>query len=640
MRVEPYDTDRQQTFSRRAFVLGGATSLVFVGIGARLYQLQVLDYEDYALQATENQFNWRLLPPLRGEIIDRFGAKLATNRRSFRVMIIPEEVSAQSASMDEAVAALSRVIQIDEARREKILREARTKLPFMEIEVEDNLGWDEFARINFESPLLPGVRTEVGETRYYPLGPAVSSIVGYVGPPSADDIVDDDPLFRHPAFRIGKKGVESAFDEDLRGESGRMRVEVNAHGKVIRELREAADEPKQGETLILTIDAELQQAAMEQFEGESGAAVVMDVETGEIIVLASAPGFDPNDFNLGISQTKWRELTTDPYQPLVNKAVSGTYPPGSTFKLLTALTALETGVIDPDERVSCNGRYWFGNRYFHCWRRQGHGPVNLHDAIKKSCDVYFYEVSRRLEIDAIHEVATKFGLGQTFDVEIPNQSSGIVPSTEWKRGRFNEPWYPGETLSIGIGQGYLTANALQLAVMTSRIANGGYAVAPKIVRYLGQDAPLVAAPPRIDVKPEHLELVRKGMDGVTNEVGGTARRSALPEPEFRLAGKTGTSQVRRITAAERAAGVIDNEDLPWNRRDHALFVAFAPYHAPRYAISVIVQHGGGGSSAAGPRAREIMRRVLEKDPLARMAAGPGGVRVAALRPPIRSADQT
>ncbi|MEM9750886.1 MAG: penicillin-binding protein 2, partial [Pseudomonadota bacterium] len=525
MRVEPYDTDRQQTFSRRAALLGGGAGLLLLGVGARLYQLQVVNHEEYQTLSADNQFNLRLLPPLRGEILDRFGEPLATNRKNYRVLMIPE----RTPNFAETLKSLAKYVNIDDRDYDRILNDARRKTKFTPIEIADNLSWEQFARINLEWPHLAGVQPDVGETRHYPHGSIMSAIVGHVGRVSEREMTDD-PLLRQPGFRIGKKGVELAFDQQLRGEAGSVKVEVNAHGRVIRELKNEADQPEQGQTAVLTIDAELQAAAMAELDGQSGAAVVLDVKTGEVLVMASAPSFDPNDFNMGVSSETWRRLTTDPYQPLLDKTLSGFYPPGSTFKMITGIAALEAG-MSPDEKVYCGGRTYFGNRFFHCWKKEGHGSLSQKDAIKHSCDVYFYEAAQRAGVDGIHSVATRLGLGQVFDFAIPGQKRGTIPSTEWKRGKFNQPWYPGETLSVGIGQGYVTATPLQLAVMAARIANGAQAVTPWIVRSVGDVTYEQPQFGPLNIAPEHLAVARAGMDAVTNEIGGTAWRSRLEEPE-------------------------------------------------------------------------------------------------------------
>ncbi|MEM9015301.1 MAG: penicillin-binding protein 2 [Pseudomonadota bacterium] len=634
MRVNAHDHERQEVVSRRTMLFGGGATLLFTGIAARLYQLQIIDHEKYLDLAQENQFNRRILTPLRGEIVDRFGNTLASNRKNFRVLFIPE----QSRDVEEALDEINKIVPITDAKRARILREIRRRGAFTPVEIEDNLSWDEFSKINFELPHLGGVLPDVGETRDYPLAEASAFVIGYVGAVTERDLAEqksdeDRLLLRQPGFKVGRDGLERTYDTELRGAAGEVDVKVNAHGRVISELSDKAIPASQGQTLSLTIDSELQQHAMKVLatpgermpdEPQSASAVVMDVVTGDILVLASTPGFNPNDFNVGIDPQTWKELNESPYKPLMNKPLSGVYPPGSTFKILSALAAQEMGIA-PSTTTYCPGKMWYGNRYFHCWKRGGHGNVNMKGAIKHSCDVYFYEIAKQLDVDLLADIARKFGLGQTYELGVSGQQRGVVPDRAWKRAYFagnpeQRSWFQGETLSVIIGQGYVTSTPLQLAVMTARVATGR-AVRPRLVRAVGdlvspaQDAPL------IDINQEQLKIVREGMNAVTNEYG-TAARSRLEDPEWQLAGKTGTSQVYAITAEDRAKGLAKPEDLPWSRRDHALFVCYMPYENPRYACSVIVEHGIGGSRAAGPKAREIMKAVAAKNPSALPAFDP------------------
>lgn len=626
MRINVHDPERQEILNRRAFLFGGAVSLGLAVVGGRLYQLQILDHERYVELAQDNQFNRRIITPLRGEIVDRFGKPLASNRKNFRILFVPE----QTRNIEGALDALSGIVDISEEKRARIMRQIRRRAPFTPIEIENNLSWDQFSKINFQLPYLPGALPDVGETRDYPYREAVAFVVGYVGAVTESDLAqaegeEERILLRQPGFKVGREGLERTYDKELRGAAGSMNVKVNAYGRVIEELKDQAIPPVQGETLALTIDADLQLAAMKELEGESAAAVVMDVVTGDILVLASTPAFDPNAFNVGISPQEWRALNESPYKPLLNKPLAGVYPPGSTFKLVSAIAAQIAG-YKPGFRAHCPGRLWYGNRYFHCWKREGHGWVDMKGSIKHSCDVFYYTIAKDIDVDIIADVAKKLGLGQTFELGIPGQREGVVPSREWKRRFFagrpeNQSWFQGETLSVIIGQGYVTSTPLQLAVMTARIATGRE-VRPRIVRVLGD----IEAPPQpaglLDIDPAYFEIVRAGMDAVTNEPGGTAWRSRLDNPEWRLAGKTGTSQVYQITAEERARGLTDPEDLPWERRDHALFVCYAPFDKPRYACAVVVEHGIGGARMAGPKAREIMRAVMAKDPASRPAYDP------------------
>ena len=632
-RINSHDPERQEVLTRRATLFGGGFTLMLAVIGGRLFQLQIAEHQKYLDLANDNQFNRRVLTPLRGEIVDRFGRPLASNRQTFRLLFVPE----QTKDLDAAFDAVSTVIPLSPERRQRIRRQMRRRGQGTPIEIEADLTWDEFAKINYDLPHLPGVLPEVGEARNYPLGGATAFVGGYVGAITDRDIAavadeNEENLLRQPGFKVGREGLEKTYDRELRGVPGALDVKVNAYGRVIEELTDKARQPAQGQTLALTIDAELQQAAMKELEGESASAVVIDVVTGDILVLASTPAFDPNDFNFGIKPDLWKALNESPYHPLLNKPLSALYPPGSTFKMISAMAAEMSGV-STSFSVSCPGKLWYGNRYFHCWKKGGHGGgINMKAAIKHSCDVYFYTVAKSLEIDVLAEAAKKLGLGQKFELGIPGQKQGVVPSREWKKSYFahspeNQTWFPGETLSVIIGQGYVTTTPLQLAVMAARIATGKE-VRPRIVRVVGdRELPPHSFSP-IDIDPRFFQTIRAGMDAVVNEPGGTAVRSALENPEWRLAGKTGTSQVYAITAADRARGLAKPEDLPWERRDHALFVCYAPVAAPRYACSVVVEHGIGGARMAGPKAREIMRAVLTKDPAARPAYDPRTARQA------------
>ncbi len=623
--INTHDPERQEIVSRRTFLFGGSVSLLFVGVAGRLYQLQIADFDKYKDLAQDNQFNRRVLTPLRGEIIDRFGNALASNRKNFRILLVPE----QSRDIDATLDKISKYIPVTDEKRARIIREIRRRGAFTPVEIKNNLSWSDFSRVNFELPHLAGVLPDVGETRDYPLSEASAFVIGYVGPVTDRDLAaqednDDRTLLRQPGFKVGRDGLERTYEKELRGQAGKMNVKINAHGRVIEELTDEATPPVQGKTLTLTIDAELQQAAMKELEGESAAAVVMDTVTGDILVLASTPAFNPNDFNIGIDAKIWKELTESPYKPLLNKPLSGVYPPGSTFKVISAIAAQAAGV-KPSQTAHCRGKIWYGNRFFHCWKRGGHGTVDMKGAIKHSCDIYFYEIAKKLEVDVLADAARKFGLGQTYELGVPGQKKGIVPDREWKRQYFagqpeNQPWFQGETLSVIIGQGYVTSTPLQLCVMAARIASGR-AVRPRLVRAVGDLVLPEPTSPLIDVDHDYLNVVRAGMNAVTNEYG-TAARSRLEDPNWQLAGKTGTSQVYRITAEDRAKGLAKPEDLPWERRDHALFVCYMPYENPRYACSVVIEHGIGGARAAGPKAREIMRAVAAKDPASRQPIDP------------------
>ncbi|MGF1456803.1 MAG: penicillin-binding protein 2 [Alphaproteobacteria bacterium] len=612
------DQARQQRFTRRALFLSAGAAGVFGTLFGRLYQLQVLDADQYRMKAEENRVKVRLLPPLRGRIVDRFGVELAGNRQDLQVQLVAEDTEGRA--VEDILDQLSRVIDLPDYRRARILREIRRSAQFVPVTVSSDLTWRQFAQINLLSPDLPGVQPEVGDTRYYPYADGLVHVVGYVGA-VADPDMDDDPLLKLPGFRIGRNGLEQEADTDLRGSAGSKTVEVNAGGRIIRELER--QEGQSGAEVVLTIDVGVQEAANKALEGESGAAVVLDVHTGEVIALASQPGFDPNALTTGVSQAEWNTLLSNKYKPLINKAVQGQYPPGSTLKPLVALAALEHGLMRPDETITCTGRVTLGNHDFHCYKRYGHGVMNMHEGIKYSCDSYFYELARRLGVDRMAEMFNKFGLGAFSGIEIPNEKSGLVPTKGWKLAVTGQPWVQGESFNMGIGQGYMLTTPLQLAVMTARLCNGGRAVEPRIVRARGESLIINQGMTReMSISPKNLAVVRRAMDAVTNEVRGTAFASRLDEEGMSMAGKTGTAQVRRITKAERELRVRKNEELPWHLRDHALFVGYGPVETPRYAVAVIVEHGGSGSKAAAPRAREIMRETLLRDPSARSAIGP------------------
>lgn len=611
------DSDRGKLLSRRAvFLIGGKLGLVSA-LAARMYYLQVMESERYRVLADENRINLRLLPPPRGNILDRFGETLAVNHLNYRVVVVSELTRSMSATLD----ALSTLMPISDHERARILREVKRRRSFVPVTVRENLSWEDVARIEVNAPDLPGVMIDVGQSRLYPQGERAAHVLGYVAAVSEGELTGD-PLLELPGFRIGKAGVERIHDLTLRGRAGNSQVEVNAVGRVIREL--ARNEGQSGSDVKLTVDITLQEFAIQRMGEQSAACVVMDVHGGDVLVMASTPSFDPNAFNQGLSADQWKTLVTHPRTPLINKCIAGQYAPGSTFKMVVAAAALESGIVTPDFRTFCSGHVELGNARFHCWKKQGHGAVDLQRGIMHSCDVYFYEVARKIGVDRIADMARKMGLGHSLGLDLPNERPGLIPTREWKLTTLGAPWAQGETLVVGIGQGYVLATPLQLAVMTARIANGGFAVKPRLTYGVTQGARLQLSPqaafPAINISRATLAAVRRGMKSVVNEPGGTAFGARLPHPEWMMSGKTGTSQVRRITARERETGVKKNDELPWKERDHALFVAYAPEDEPRYAIAVIVEHGGGGSAVAAPIARDIMMETLKRDPMREDAA--------------------
>jgi penicillin-binding protein 2 len=619
------DQDRLRIFTRRAILLGGGKLALVSALFGRMYYLQVVESARYRTLADDNRINLRLLAPPRGKIVDRYGAPVALNRQQYRVSIVAEQTPSVAQTLDR----LSALLPITDYERHRIEREVKRKRRFVPITVRENLEWEEVARIELHIPDLPGVAIDTGQTRFYPLDEMGSHLIGYVAAVSESELAGaDDPLLELPDFRIGKSGVERAADERLRGRAGSTEVEVNALGRVIREL--AHTDGQAGDEVRLATDAELQAFAYKRLGEQSGAAVVVDVETGEVVSLVSTPGFDPNAFNKGLSGAQWRALLTHERNPLTNKAIAGQYSPGSTFKTMVALAALDSGVITADHRVTCLGHVDLGNVRFHCWKKSGHGSLDLVQGLINSCDVYFYDVAHRVGVDKIGAMCNRFGLGAPTGLDIPGEKGGLVPSRAWKLHAHHQAWTGGDTYVLGIGQGYILATPLQLAVMTARIANGGRAVAPKLINgyrpapvnggddtqaaphavaLAAEDPPVL---PSLGLDPAHIAVVQRGMDLVVNQPGGTGYHDRILNPAFRMAGKTGTSQVKRITMAERARGVTKTEDRPWRDRDNALFIGFAPVSRPRYAIAVVVEHGGGGAAVAGPIARDILEFALKR----------------------------
>ncbi len=603
-RIDPEADHRK--FTRRAAVLGGLQLAFVGGLAARMQYLQLDQADEFRLLAEENRINIRLIAPERGEVFDRNGVQLARNVPSYRIVIVRENAG----NVEDVVSRLRQLVDLGvddlETAREEILRSA----PFLPVTIAENVSWDTVSRVSVNAPALPGITPEVGLTRYYPLGSDYAHVLGYVGPVSDYDlskIENPDQLLRIPRFQIGKVGVEAKREDLLRGKAGAKRVEVNATGRVMREL--SRREGTAGADVQLTVDAKLQSYVQARLGEESAAAIVMDVETGDIHAICSSPTFDPNLFVQGISVADYKELTDNKYRPLASKSVQGTYPPGSTFKMLVALAALEEGIITPDDTVYCPGHMEVGGRKFSCWKRAGHGWMDLANSLKQSCDVYYYDLALKIGIEKITAMAQRFGLGQRFDLPMSAIARGLTPTKDWKFKTHKTDWVIGDTVNAAIGQGYMLASPLQLAVMTARLATGRD-VAPRLVKSVdGIETPSGAGRP-MGLNENNLIRMRRAMYQVVNDRRGTAYGSRIIADDNRMAGKTGTSQVRNITAAERAAGVIRNEDLPWERRDHALFVDFAPFDAPRFAVAVVVEHGGSGGAVAAPIARDVTLQAL------------------------------
>ncbi len=607
MRRNPKELEStHRTLRRRTLLLGGM-QVAFIGaLGMRMRYMQVDQADQFRLLAEENRINIRLIPPSRGELFDRNGKVIAQNSPSYRIVIVREDAG----DVDKVIADLSRLIELDEEDLNRATTEMRRSPPFLPITLADRVSWDQISKVAVNAPALPGITPEVGLTRVYPRGADLAHVVGYVGPVSDYDlnqIKDPEPVLRIPRFQIGKVGLEAKREDVLRGKAGAKRVEVNATGRVMRELDRR--EGQSGADLQLSVDVGLQGYVQARLGRESAAAVVIDCESGDLRAICSSPSFDPNLFVRGISVADYRTLTDDPYRPLANKSVQGTYPPGSTFKMVTAMAALEEGLVGPGETVWCPGHLEVSGRRFHCWKRGGHGHVDLNASLKRSCDVYYYDLALKVGIDKISAMAKRFGIGVRHDLPMSAVAQGLAPNRAWKERVHGDVWRVGDTANSSIGQGFMLASPLQLAVMSARIATGR-AVSPRLVKTInGVEQPSGAGEP-MGLNENNLRQVRKAMFAVSNDRRGTAYRSRIIEDTYRMAGKTGTSQVRNITKAERAAGVIRNSDLPWERRDHALFVSFAPFDNPKFAVSVVVEHGGGGSTAAAPIARDVILQAL------------------------------
>ena len=617
---------RQGSFHRRAFLMGGMAGAGLLALTGRLMQLQLLEAGRYEMLSADNQFNFRLTPPPRGRIVDRYGVELAGNRPNFRLLIARDEVSDPKATLD----LISELLPIDDQRRRQVMRDLVNSARFVPVAVADDLTWEEFSRVNVRSPELPGVTADMGEARVYPFGGAFAHVIGYVSRVSEDDLKKEgpnpDPILLHPGFRIGKVGVEKSLDHDLRGKAGAQKMEVDSKGRVVRKDPKGDVPAVPGKEVVLSLDADIQNRALDMFKDQSGAAVMMDCRSGDLLCLVSAPSFDANQFVKGVPRAEYAALASYDHKPLFNKALTATFPPGSTFKTMVALAALEFGV-DPNRTYVCNKVWNWGGRPWHC--DQAHGVQNMHSAISTSCDIFFYQTALTVGPDRIAAVARKFGLGEIFDIGIPGQKKGLVPDTAYKRRKFpKDPvWHPGETPSMGIGQGYVNLNPLQLCVQASRLANGRKMIKPRLIKSIGGvEQPSGAAADDLPFAKEHIDFVRAAMAAVT-ETGTAAATAQLGLGPLKMAGKTGTAQPHDYENGGHGAHGARGE---WAERDHAWFIAFAPYDDPRYAISVLVEHGGFGATAAAPIAREMMRVALLKDPELRARI----VRPDAAPPPI------
>lgn len=602
------DKQERGAFTRRLLVLGAVQAAAFAGLGAHLYGLQVLNGRRYGTLAASNRVASHLLTPVRGSIVDRHGEPLVVGEEAYRAFLIPT----LAPDIEQVVRLAARILPgISDSDIERILARARRQRPSEPILLGADLDFEMIGRLGLLAPQLPGIEIERAERRRYVAGATAGHVVGHVGNVEAVAL-DEDPVRMLPWTRTGRAGLERGQEARLAGRSGRVAHEVDARGRIVG--RVARVEPQPGEAVVAAIDTGFQAEVERQLsEHRCAAAVVLDIGSGDVLAMASQPGYDPGSVAHGLQPDAWRRLASAPDDPLLNRATTGAYPPGSTFKMVTALAALEAHVIAPGQAIACRGAYHYGGHLYRCWNRSGHGSVDLVAALRCSCDVFFYEMARRTGIERIAALARRLGLGVTYPLGIDEQSAGVVPTRDWKRGRSGRSWLGGETVLAGIGQGYVLTTPLQLAVMTARIASGR-AVLPRLVIDDAAGSAAAAPPPPLAIAPDHLALVRRGMLEAVNAAGGTAARARLDRPGVQLAGKTGTAQVRR--------GSGRSDDAPWELRDHALFVAYAPAGRPRYAASVVVEHGGSGGSVAAPLARAIIEEALRADPAVRLPVAP------------------
>jgi penicillin-binding protein 2 len=604
------ETNRGNVFTRRALLIGGTQTLLLGGLAARLRQIQVEEGSRYTTMAEDNRVMARMVAPQRGRILDRFGTVLAGSLVNWRALLAADQTFDVRGSLDN----FSAIVPLTDAERARIERDLRHGKSFIPILIKEYLSRETMTQIEVNAPDLPGILVDAGTSRTYNYPYDLAHILGYVAPPNESDM-NGDPLMALPGVKVGRAGIEKFHDLALRGRPGVVHYEVNAVGRVIRELDRT--DGVNGDDIGLSFDLGLQQAIQKQLGDDAASAVVLDCRNGEIMAMVSNPSYNPELFATGVSQEQWKEWTKDRRTPLINKATSGLYAPGSTFKMAVALAGLDAKAINFHDRLSCPGHFDLGTSRFHCWNKAGHGALDLHQALKYSCDVFFYQVALRTGIDRISAMAHRLGMGTELDIDIPGQRIGLVPTKDWRISK-GHPWQLGDTVVSGIGQGYIVVSPLQLATYAARIATGR-AIQPHFTRRIAGAMQPGSQPddwPDLAVPEPMLDAVRSGMFAVVNEPGGTAPRARLTGP-VHLAGKTGSSQVRRVSRQQRESGTFDSKNLPWEFRPHALFVAYAPYEEPRYALSVVVEHGNAGGAAAAPLARDIMTEVLRRDPARR-----------------------
>lgn len=597
------DNDKGKVLSKRVSIIATVIFVIMLIIIFRLYYLQVFQADRYKMLADKNRISTRIIIPHRGLIYDRNMTPLAINQQNFQALIVAE----QTPNIDETLIAFNNIMPLSDTEIERIKKEIKKNKSFVPIKVKDNLSWDEMAKIQLHSSDLMGIYIDEGLLRHYPYEDLTAHVLGYVSYATPNDIKQsDDPLLKVPDFRIGREGIEKTFEKKLRGKGGSLKLEVNAFGRIMQEINRI--DSVSGDDIILSIDVRLHQKAAELFGNESGAVVLLDVNNGEILAFSSFPSFDPNLFIRGFSQETWSELEKDEKKPFSNKAILE-YSPGSTFKMVVALAAMEQSIVNTQSTSFCSGKMSLGNHTFHCWKRQGHSHVALPQALQHSCDIFFYETALKLGVDNIANMANRFGLGKKTSTEISGEKIGLIPTREWKQKTYKEPWQQGESMIVGIGQSYVRTTPIQLAKMTAMIANDGYEVTPTFIKSEND----INVGNRLNIPLSFFPPIKKGMYDVMNTPGGTAYVSGFNYKGKRMGGKTGTTQVRRISMKERMSGVIKQEDLPWKYRNHALFVGYAPHDNPKYAVAVIVEHGGSGSTKAAPIGAKLLEEALKLD---------------------------
>jgi len=619
---ENFGVKKIHIISRRMFIIGAAQFIVFSGIIARLFSLQVTENKKYLTLSDKNRLReWRL-PPVRGEFLDYFGNIIAGNLKIYQLHVIPEQVE----DFRYLILRLKTILNLSNNDFKKIIKQKNKQKNWETLIISKNLTWEQFTKINYFLHELSGAKPVLSVSRDYPFSENYTHILGYVSEASEKDIIDNEKIKNNhvPGLKVGKTGLEKTFENKLIGTNGVQRYEVNAYGKRIRQI-DYKDGLK-GKTIRLTTDTEIQKLCNELLKGLAGSISVMDIYTGDVIAMQSSPSFDPNPFLFGINQDDWQLIRNNPLKPLVNKTVSGLYSPGSTFKPMVALSALENNIVSKDFKVNCTGITEMYGQEYHCWKKKGHGIVNLKSAMKQSCDTYFYEVARKLGVDRLKETSIKFGLGEkVLNENFSNEKKGLVPDTTWKKNYLGKGWVLGETLITGIGQGYILTTPLQLCLMTAQLANGGFKIYPKItvgendktaeeIKFLISESlknPNEKKHKRLFKDPKNIELIREGMFASTNEIRGTSYASRIEDPKYQFAGKTGTSQVKRITKEQRELNLTTSQ-IPYEERDHALYVAFGPYKNPRYALSIVIEHGGSGSSAAAPIAKKLFKLIIDR----------------------------